>query len=83
MEEFWSERGCDLSASYKLLLSVVMKEAAAEKADLLVRCRSDQIDLQRELDCRGFSRSSQAVLQERSTRFKRECSSEYAERNSK
>jgi len=54
VDEFWSIRDRDLSASYRLLLSVLARNASSLKANLLVYCSSDQAALRRELQRQGF-----------------------------
>lgn len=64
VDEFWSPRDRDISAAYRLLLSALMRDAAGEKADLLVHCGSDQPALRSELRRGGF------VPKFRSTRYR-------------
>jgi CelD/BcsL family acetyltransferase involved in cellulose biosynthesis len=53
-DEWWSASDRDTSASYRLLLSVLAREAANQNASLLVCCGSRQRLLRRELESLGF-----------------------------
>jgi CelD/BcsL family acetyltransferase involved in cellulose biosynthesis len=53
IDELWSIRDRDLSASYRLLLSVLAREASRQKANILVYCSSEQPALRRELEHQG------------------------------
>jgi hypothetical protein len=55
VDEYWSARARDLSLSYRLLLSILTREAACRKADLLVHCASNQPALRMELERQSFA----------------------------
>ncbi|MBV9339591.1 MAG: GNAT family N-acetyltransferase [Acidobacteria bacterium] len=57
------------SASFRQLLSVLISEASTKKAELMVKCRTDQLVFRYELQRQGFLRSKRT-----------QCSSRYASR---
>jgi CelD/BcsL family acetyltransferase involved in cellulose biosynthesis len=54
IDEWWSASNVDISASYRLLLSVLAQEAANQNANLLVHCGPRQQLLREELERLGF-----------------------------
>ena len=55
VDEYWRARDRDLSLSYRLLLSILTREAACHKSDLLVHCASNQPALRMELERQSFA----------------------------
>lgn len=56
VQEYWSARDHELSASYRLLLWTLTREAADRKAALLIHCGTQQPALRQELERQGFIR---------------------------
>jgi len=61
VEEAWSARNHDLSDVYRMLLPVLMNEAASRKVDLLVHCSAHQPALRKELEHLGFLRKFRTI----------------------
>jgi CelD/BcsL family acetyltransferase involved in cellulose biosynthesis len=61
VEEAWSTGGHDLSGVYRVLLPILMNEAASRKADLLVHCSAQQPVLRKELVHLGFLPKFRAI----------------------
>ena len=79
IDEYWSAGKRDLAAPYRLLLSVVSREAARRSAALLVHCGSDQGALQKELELRGFRKKFQTTRYKIFSRIRRQSVSQYPE----
>jgi len=79
IDESWSARDRDLAASYRLLLSVVAREAARRNAALLVHCGPEQVALRKELELQGFRRKFQTTRYKIFSRFRRHWVSQYPE----
>jgi CelD/BcsL family acetyltransferase involved in cellulose biosynthesis len=77
IDEFWSVRDRDITAAYRLLLSVLTCDAAGRRSDLLVHCSSDQPLLRRELERRGFLPKFQTIHYKVLSRFRRDSVSQY------
>ena len=77
IDEFWSAPERDLTAAYCALLSVLTREAAVRRADLLVHCGADQPCLRKELERRGFVPRFQTIQYKILSRFRRDSVSEY------
>jgi CelD/BcsL family acetyltransferase involved in cellulose biosynthesis len=77
IDESWSARDHDISASYRLLLSVVSEEAANRGADLLVHCSSDQPLLRKELESQGFRPKFQTTRYKILSHYHRNSVSQY------
>lgn len=79
IDESWSARNRDLGAPYRLLLSVVAREAASRRADLLVHCGSHQKSLRKELERMSFRRKFQSIRYKIFSHFRRQSVSQYPE----
>jgi len=81
IDELWSARERDLTASYRVLLSALSGDAASRKADLLVHCGSDQPTLRKELERQGFLPRFQTIHYRILNHFRRDSISKYPSRS--
>jgi hypothetical protein len=72
MDECWSAKGNNISASYRQLVSVLAGEAQSKKADLLIYCDSEQQGLRSELERLGFLPRFQIIRYKCLSRFRHE-----------